>query len=103
MVNLDDNRSNSPNNNNSFTGQRRQSFSERMFGNARDWFQRSNSRDSSNGSPFGSPPNGSSFDSDNSSSGQIHGRPRSLSTSSSLAKSYWFNHHRDIIIPGPVF
>lgn len=74
-------------------GGRRQSFTEKMFGGAREWFQAN--RSTSN--PGASIQMGSSPPNDDHASGGSRSRSRSLSN------SYMFNHHRDLIIPGPVF
>ena len=79
-MNSDDSRSNSP----QLVG-RRMSLTERVLGNARDWFQ--NNRSLSTSSPQPASPI----------EDMARGRTRSLSN------SYMFNHHRDLIIPGPVF
>lgn len=82
-MNSDDSRSNSP----QMMG-RRMSLTERMLGNARDWFQANRSVSNSGVQMGSSPPIDDAI---------------SRSRSKSLSNSYMFNHHRDLIIPGPVF
>lgn len=85
---MNDDRGNSP-------GGRRQSFTEKMFGGAREWFQANRSISNPGASPIqmgSSPPTAGGHDMDG-----------NRSRSRSLSNSYMFNHHRDLIIPGPVF
>lgn len=82
-MNSDDSRSNSPQ-----FGSRRPSLTERVLGNAREWFQNNRSVSNSGVQLGSSPPTDD---------GMGRGRSKSLSN------SYMFNHHRDLIIPGPVF
>lgn len=79
-----------------FGSDRRTSFTQKMFGNIREFMH------GSNGSPntsFRSPFERSESVTSSSNDSGTSGRERSKS----LGSSYMFNNHRDLIIPGPFY